>query len=648
MKFDDQQERFWLEITNLDAQTEYAFQYLVDGEIRVSDPYSEKILDPWNDKYISEASYPNLKPYPEGKTDGLVSVFQIEESEYEWQNNSFEAPAVSELVVYELLVRDFVAARNYQTLIDTLGYLKKLGVNAIELMPVNEFDGNLSWGYNPNHYLALDKFYGTPNAFKEFVDVCHGEGIAIILDVVFNHATGISPYVKMYYNNDLNRPADDSPFYNEIPTHDFNVFSDMNHEYEGSREYIKRAISYWLEEYKVDGYRLDLSKGFTQKNTLGNVGAWGQYDQSRVDIINEYAAVAWSANPDAYFILEHFADNSEEKVLANNGMMLWGNLNHNYNESSMGYIPQSDFSWISYQKRGWDAPHVMGYMESHDEERLMYKNITYGKIEGDYSTRDTTTAFKRMALAANFFFTIPGPKMMWMFGETGYDYPIEYNGRTGEKPIRWDYLENWKRRQLNYTYSSLIQLKKEYDVFNTTDFDLDVGGAMKKIKLASDEMSVVVLGNFDVTDGSIVPEFYSTGTWYEYWTGDSIIVTDVNAPIELMAGEYRLYTDKKLDTPDFVGIDETPQLDNKVSDLILYPNPTHGQMALSMHIKQAANVSVKVYDLQGRMVQDVFNGKLPAGIRNISFDLDRAKKGFYFVTIEIDGGQLLTKKLIIN
>ncbi len=198
----DLETRYWVTITGLNPVQEYAYGYLVDETIFISDPYSEKILDPWNDQYIPDETYPNLKPYPEQANGlGLISVLQTNQDSYNWQNTAFEAPEVSDLVIYELLIRDFVEKMNYQTLIDTLSYLKTLGVNAIELMPINEFSGNLSWGYNPNHYFAVDKAYGTKDKLKEFIDVCHGEGIAVILDVVYNHATGSSPYVKLYWDD---------------------------------------------------------------------------------------------------------------------------------------------------------------------------------------------------------------------------------------------------------------------------------------------------------------------------------------------------------------------------------------------------------------------------------------------------------------
>lgn len=390
-------DRFWVQLNGLAEGQEYIYQYLVDGYIYIGDPYAEKVSDPWNDQYISEATYPGMLDYPDGLADGIATVLQTAQDEYQWQNTNFTPPAVDDLVVYELLVRDFTEAHTYLSLIDTLDYFKRLGINAIELMPVNEFEGNLSWGYNPNYYFAVDKYYGPKNTLKQFIDACHAEGIAVILDVVYNHSFGTSPYVKLYWNSDANTPADNSPFYNVVAKHDFNVGFDFNHESEATKQYISRALKFWLEEFHVDGYRFDLSKGFTQKNTLGNVGAWGQYDQTRIDILNQYADSIYAVKDNAFVILEHFADNSEEKVLSNDGFLLWGNLNHNYTEASMGWTDNSNLDWISYQQRGWDDPHVVGYMESHDEERMMFKNLEYGNSTNtSHDVKDLNIALKRV------------------------------------------------------------------------------------------------------------------------------------------------------------------------------------------------------------------------------------------------------------
>lgn len=542
--------RFWIRLSGLKKGKEYAYQYFVDNEIKVADPYCDKVLDPWNDKYIDSLTYPGLKTYPSDYTTGIVSVFQTAQSKYQWKSTSYKRPAKTDLVVYELLIRDFTKEHNYQSLIDTLGYLKRLGVNAIELMPINEFEGNLSWGYNPSFYFAPDKYYGTKDKLKEFIDTCHANNIAVVLDMVLNHTFGSSPMVRLYWDEVNNRPASNNPWYNPVAKHDFNVGYDMNHESQATKTFVDSVTAYWIDEYHVDGYRFDLSKGFTQNNTLGNTAAWGQYDQSRIDIWDRISKNIWKYDPSAFIILEHFAENSEEKVLADKGMMPWGNLNHAYGEAAMGYVSgsNSDIGWASYKNRGWSQPNLVSYMESHDEERMMYRNLKYGNESGNYSVKDTATALKRAELAATFFLTIPGPKMLLQFEELGYDYTIDYNGRTGNKPVRWDYANDSRRKNLFQVISALAHLKTSEVAFESTNYDLDVSGAQKVIRIQHNDMSVVVLGNFDVVAANVYPNFPFPTRWYEFFTDDSINVsgTDLNKAINLQPGEYRLYTSKRI------------------------------------------------------------------------------------------------------
>jgi len=636
--------RYWVEISGLTPGQPYIFQYFIDGEIRVGDMYADQVSDPWNDHWISSSTYPNLPDYPYEKTTGIATVLQTAQEPYEWQTDDFTPPDKTDLVVYELLVRDFTAAHDFQTTIDTLDYLERLGVNAIELMPVSEFEGNSSWGYNPNYYFAPDKYYGPKNTLKAFIDECHSRGIAVILDMVLNHAYGTCPFVLMYWDAENNRPAENNPWFNVTsPNPDYAWGYDFNHESPETKEFVDRVNRYWMSEYRFDGFRFDFTKGFT--NTPGN--GWA-YDQARINILERMADSIWAFKPDAYVILEHFADNSEEKVLANHGMMLWGNSNYNYNEATMGYNNNggSDFSWISYKNRNWNDPHVMGYMESHDEERLMYKNITYGNSNGSYDVRDTAIALQRQALAANFFFTVPGPKMIWQFGERGYDYTIDYNGRVGEKPPRWDYMDNWMRRRLYFTYASLIDLKKTEDAFRTADYDLDLYYAMKKVRLNGPDMSVVILGNFDVRTGEIDPDFYTTGTWYEYWTGDSIEVTNVHAHIELEPGEYRLYTDKKLNKPEYVGVDEWA-LQDKSLKIRLFPNPATSEINLTIEEGSGEMSGLTLLDITGKRIKELSDIKLQEGINTYRIGLDNLQPGLYLIKIEI-GQRSVVKKIVVQ
>jgi hypothetical protein len=221
--------RWWFQVNNLTALKEYVFQYLVDGTIRIADPYSEKIVDPDNDQYISSSTYPNLIPYPVGKTTQIASVLQTAQTPYAWQDTSFQKPKKTDLVIYELLIRDFLATHDYKTLADTINYLRNLGVNAIELMPVEEFEGNDSWGYNPSFHMALDKYYGPKQDLKAFIDKAHSMGMAVILDIVLNHVMGSSPFARLYWDAANHRPAADNPWLNPIPKHDYNVGNDINH-----------------------------------------------------------------------------------------------------------------------------------------------------------------------------------------------------------------------------------------------------------------------------------------------------------------------------------------------------------------------------------------------------------------------------------
>ncbi|MEC8831710.1 MAG: alpha-amylase family glycosyl hydrolase, partial [Bacteroidota bacterium] len=559
LKKDSAQDRFWIELTGLSAQTNHMYQYVVDGEITVADPYSTLILDEDNDPYINNITYPNLPAYPSGQTEHAVTVLRTGDPDYTWTNNSYTLPSKTDLVVYELLIRDFDELHSFDAVRARLDYLQELGVNAIELMPLSEFDGNESWGYNPSFHMALDKYYGNADAFKQLVDECHGRGMAVILDVVFNHATGQNPYYRLWNTDNGGYggvASNDSPFFNATPTHSYNVFNDFNHSQQATQDYVKRVAQYWIDEYKIDGYRWDLTKGFTQNCSESDEGCTGSYQADRVAVLKEYADYQWEVNEDFLVIFEHLGTNEEETDWAEyrldegKGIMLWGNLNGPYSEASMGWNTNSDFSWISYVNRNWTFPSNIAYMESHDEERMMYRNLNFGNASSDYNIQDLPTALDRLELAGAFFFTVPGPKMIWQFGELGYDYSIDYNGRIGNKPIRWDYFDNSDRKAVYDTWSDLNLLAVEEPIFETSNFSLDVDSStgLKTIHLSDESAGVdeigyvTIIGNFGVEEQEIDPQFQEIGVWYEFLANNlKHVVTNGNEPIVLAPGEYRIF-----------------------------------------------------------------------------------------------------------
>lgn len=639
-------DKFWLTVSGLDPDTECAYQYFIDSGIKIADPYSTKILDPDDDPFIPNTTYPNLMTYPTGETTGNVSAFKINETSYTWQSGSFTKPDKENLIIYEMLIRDFTASDTYQEAITHLDYLQNLGVTAIELMPVNEFEGNDSWGYNPSFYMALDKAYGTANNFKAFVDECHRRGIAVIADIVFNHSYSESPLAQMYWDNTNNRPNADNPFYNQnhnlVDNTSAHWGSDFNHESTYTVNFLNDVLDFWMDEYRIDGFRFDFTKGFSNTIYSGANNWASAYDASRIANLKAFADHVWNHDPgnEAYVIFEHLSDNSEETELANYGIMLWGNMNHSFNQNTMGYATSADISWLSYKSRSWNDPHIVGYMESHDEERLMVKNMAYGNSNGGYNVKDLNTGLDRQEAATAIFYGIPGPKMIWQFGELGYDKSINCDGdiengacRLDRKPDAWTlgYDSDSDRMDLYNVTAKMISLKKQFpSTFNTDNYNLSVGGLVKRINLYDNvgSLDVVIVANFDMTTQSVNPNFPTTGNWYDTFSGSTLNVTNPTASISLQPGEYRVYS-------------QTQNLSTKgpnTSELTkLYPNPASTSFQINKPVE-----TVSIFDITGKLIK-TFKGNFT---KAHGFDISNLPKNIYLVELINLSGDKQTAKLI--
>lgn len=554
MKRDEQAGCWWYIFENLEPGKEYMFQYWLNdlsgkNKVLTHDPYTEIVYDKWNDQYIPSSTYPSLSAFPD-KTSGLVSAFQTARPEYAWQVTDFKIEDKNDLIIYELLLREFTRngdkEGNLRLAMEKLDYLAGLGVNAIELMPVQEFDGNDSWGYNPCSFFALDKAYGTREDYKMFIDECHKRGIAVFFDVVYNHATGSFPLAKLYWNGDAT--AENNPWFNVVAKHDYNVYHDMNHESEFVRNYVKRNLIYLLDEYNIDGFRFDLTKGFTQKNTLGNTNAWGQLDESRVTILTDYAGTIWKHNPDAVVIFEHLSDRPEEKRLAEfgqeygNGIKLWNNQNHAFCEGAMGWQSSCDFSGL-WTGQSMPFGSLVGYMESHDEERMGYKQTQWGNGE---AKTDLSMRMKRLEQNAAFFLLVPGPKMIWQFGELGFETSINDPDRVAMKLPHWEYLDVPERKGLYDAYAELITFRRTYPEFFDDDatFTQRVSSANWKDRQIScidaEGRAFTVVGNFDVAAAESTFNLPVEGAWREYGAEDATVTNGSSITLNLSPAEYRI------------------------------------------------------------------------------------------------------------
>lgn len=455
---------FWTTVSGLDNDTMYGYYFIVDGSLNVGDPYARLVLDPYNDKYLSTDVFPGLPAYPEDKVQNVpLAIYQGSINDYDWQVKDFKGVASSDLIIYELLFRDFTGTEGkangngtVRLAIEKIPYLKTLGVNAIEVLPIMEFNGNISWGYNPNFYFAVDKAYGTPDDYKEFIDICHQNGIAVILDMVFNQSDGLHPWYQMY-------APGSNPFYNLDAPHAYSVLNDWNQGFPMVQEQWTDVLRYWMEEYKFDGFRFDLVKGLGDNDSYANNGdaATNAYNASRVARMRELQKVIEEINPDAYFINENLAGSQEENEMAETGQLNWANLNTAGCQFAMGYDSDSNLNrfYAPKDSRTWGS--TVSYLESHDEERLAYKQNQYG-ISGVKG--NLRVSMQRLGSAAAQMILAPGAHMIWQFSELGnYDTTKDANGgnNTDPKVVRWNLFDNADRKGLYDSYSELIALRND-------------------------------------------------------------------------------------------------------------------------------------------------------------------------------------------
>lgn len=679
MKKDPSSGKFWIELSGLTSGQIYNYQYWVADTtpianspalVKTADPYSTLVLSPFDDPYIPSSSYPSLPAYPAGQ-EREVTVLQTGQTPYAWTNTSFTKPKKEDLLVYEVLIRDFDSNRNFQDLINKMDYFKNLKINAIELMPVMEFEGNESWGYNTSFHMALDKFYGTSTKLKEFIDLCHSNGIAVILDIALNHAFGRNPMVRMWMNDPegdgWGEPATDNPYFNTVAKHSYNVGNDFNHSSNYTKNYVKRVVKHWMQEYKIDGFRWDLTKGFTQACSANDNSCTDSYQTDRVAVLKEYADYSWGLDPTHYIIFEHLGTENEEKEWANyrynetpsKGVMMWGNMTYAYSQLLGGWTASGDISGIGHKSRPtFLGKRVMGYPESHDEERIMYTALTTGIATGTFPVyNNLNNALNRMGAVGAASILVPGPKMIWHFADLGMENSIFTcsNGTvntptdptTGDcklatKPQpQWanNWLGNTNRNAIYNNWSKMIKLKINEPVFEG-DYTISTDNSNLKQRIyvydnslpTSQLKNVVILANFSAGNLTINPSFPYTGTWYNLMDNTSFVVTDTQAVISVPSGGFKIFGNQpapSLATEDF-----------SLTDLMsLYPNPTTDSFQLSDSISK-----VEIYSLTGQKVKNFEGGFSSDHVFTVS-DLNQ---GIYFVQITDELNRQGIFKLVKN
>ena len=673
--------KFWIELTNLVPGQVYTYQYWVCDQtnrptnspalVKTADPFSTLVLSPFDDPEIQTLGvYPNLPAYPVGQ-EREVTVLQTGPTawwNYTWSSatTNFVKPKKKDLVFYEVLVRDFDANRTYQDLINKIDYFKNLKINAIKIMPVMEFEGNMSWGYNTVYHMALDKRYGPANKLKEFIDLCHQNGIAVILDIALNHVFGRSPLERMWMldpdgdgwanaNANGERTTSESPYINLTPKHSYNVGSDINHFLTSgpganlTKTYVTRTIQTWIQDYKIDGYRWDLTKGFTNSCTSGDEVCTNSYLTDRVAKLKEYADIQWAADPNSLVIFEHLGTGgsaSEEVEWANylksgdtKGIMQWRKMTDPYANLLKGNY--ADISGVTDP-----SERMVGYAESHDEERVVYKALN----EAGQTQGNLFKVHQRLPAMGAVLLLVPGPKMIWHFSELGWDRSLWTcnNGNVSfsnpdckldTKP-QPQWTENWladsNRSAIYNAWAKMIDLKKTEPVFENGQFSWNLsatGSPRLDIWTSTSQTAslsyVFVRTNFSNNTLNTQGFFPFTGTWYNLMDNSTIDVTSTTQNISIEPGGFRVYGNKQatLSSQEF----------DIVNDLSIYPNPTLGTFSINHLV-----TNVEIYSITGQLVKS-FN-TIPS--ENYLFDVNDLSNGIYLVKAIDSNNSSKTMKLI--
>ena len=371
---------------------------------------------------------------------------------------------------------------------------------------------------------------------------------------------------------------------------------------------MKRINKYLVEEFHIDGFRFDLTKGMTNEVIAEN------YSSNRINYLKSVADDIWSHTPDTYIIFEHF-QNSEERVFSDYGIMSWGEENYQYNEATMGY--PSDFTGVSFKSRGFSNPTLVGFMESHDKERLMYKNITYGNSTDNYDIKDFNNSLDRMKAAGALFFTIPGPKMIWQFGELGYENSINtcedgtLNSNCKLSPkisaFKLGMDQDNERKKLYDTWSRILLLRKTEKIFRTSKFSTSFSSDIKHLLLEDDNAGdgiskVIVIGNFGTEVKEVSGLILPGGIWYNIFANNQLISVNETNKLTLSPGQFIILADNKSSIKDEENLLLSSAEKLFDSDIKIYPNPFRYKLTLEIEKELEPPYLIYLFNSSGKLI----------------------------------------------
>jgi 1,4-alpha-glucan branching enzyme len=621
------------------AKGTYEYLYEIENNKMIYDPWGR-----WNGTNGSRFSTDSL---------GLTA------DNYVWQNTNFQRPPMEKLVIYELNVAEFAGGKlglsageaTFGHFIETIPYLDSLGVNAIELMPINDYGmvgkSGFSWGYDLNSYFALEPGYGAPADFKALVDSAHGRGIAVIVDVVFNHLNETSPLWQMAQNEDIN------PYFKRCSDLRYNedqlcFFKDMDHWTTETQELIYNALKMWIDVYKVDGFRYDLTQGIGWRITEPTKGILGWANR----IHTEYSG-------SIYQIAEHLP---ESPALIFHSGITSGWHDSFRDEVFKCLIPSQHPTLATIEDRvldlgaypSGDTPSTpdryanrkepVNATVNHDEQSLIYEMITWQSVPLEQ-------AIQRDKLYVTFMFTSLGIPMLWQGAEFAEPRGWQNDDqKLSYRPVQFNRLPT-ATGQTHYKYYNRL-------IFQRLNNPALYNGELRKLFRYNAER-VLVWGFEDFTTLSRVmcianlggsPQtvknvpWLAAGDWYDIldqsiFNASSTVIDS----IVMSAFSVRIFSNK----PDSV----LSVADNKISEMPSefklfqnYPNPFNPVTIINYQLPTDNYVSLKVFDILGREVATLVNEYKKAGSYNIEWNGKNLPSGVYFYRLVANSNEPLQTK----
>lgn len=657
----------WWRNVAVEPNTTYEYYYeFSDGK---------KINDPWGREHGTQG------------TRFSTGAAGLTADDYQWGSTDYQRPPLHELVIYELNVAEISGNHpsnspsgpgTFQDLIRILPHFNDLGVNALELMPVNDY-GNIgmsgfSWGYDISHHFALEPAYGTPRDFKELVDSAHARGIAIIVDVVFNHLNDPGPLWQMAPDESVNPyfkypPTSSTGPTEQRPNEDGLVFfRDMDHFTPLTQDYIYTNLKMWIDEYRVDGFRYDYTQGIgwdTNDPTMGILGWANRIAQEYGDSVYQIAEHL----PESPALIYHsgltsgWHDSFRDELFLEAKYQTRPLSNLRNLVIGLGAYPGNDTPATPSAYGGRTEP--VNATVTHDEQSIVYELRTF-------DNKPEMLALTRDRLVGGMMFTSLGIPMLWQGMEFGESRGWPSDGlKLTYRPVDWT-RQSLSQAIAHFKYYKSLIYQRRYNpaltngtLTHLATYDMSVvNGVLNERALVwgfsdtTSSASVVVLANlYDYPDTLQNIPWLGNGTWYDVFTQSPLIVADSVVPsLIIPAYAMKVYSNKNDSTLGIPVSVEVPGSYTLPAEFVLhpgYPNPFNPTVNLNFELPVASDISLKIYNLLGQEIAVLLEGPVAAGWHAMQWrGIDKSGKGVpsgvYFVRMQTKETSFTQKLLLLR